>query len=83
MWTDTHYYRFPDQATAEAMALPETYAIDVVGVISISQTSAEGEAVTVQELPGYHVNARWIGIEPEAWEAYRIPAPNNPVRVFA
>ncbi len=29
------------------------------------------------------VNARWWGIEPEAWEAYRIAAPNNPKRVFA
>ena len=69
MWTPTHYYRFPDQATAEAMAMPETCAVDHVGVI-------EGNE-------GYHVNARWIGVEPEAWEAYRIPAPNNPVREFA
>jgi hypothetical protein len=69
MWTDTHYYRFPDQATAEAMAVPETCAIDHVGAIEGAE--------------GYHVNARWWGIEPEAWEAYRIPAPNNPVRVFA
>jgi hypothetical protein len=85
MWTETHYYRFPDQATAEAIAVQELAAIDVVGVISISETTTdgEGEVVTVQELPGYHVNARWWGIEPEAWEAYRIPAPNNPVRVFA
>jgi hypothetical protein len=85
MWTETHYYRFPDQATAEAMAVPETCAIDVVGVISISETTAdgEGEVVTVQELPGWLVNARWWGIEPEAWEAYRIPDPVSPVRVFA
>jgi hypothetical protein len=69
MWTDTHYYRFPDQATAEGMALPDICAIDHVGVIEGAE--------------GHHVNARWWGEEPEAWEAYRIPAPNNPVRVFA
>ncbi len=35
------------------------------------------------EQPGWLVNARWWGIEPEAWEAYRIADPSNPVRVFA
>jgi len=69
MWTDTHYYRFPDQATAEAMAVPEVCAVDPVGEYG--------------QQPGWLINAKWWGIEPEAWEAYRIPAPNNPVRVFA
>lgn len=74
MWTDTHYYRFPTQAEQEAMPLPETCAVDVVGVIF----TAEGEA-----RDGWHVNARWWGAEPEAWEAFQIPSPTNPVRVFA
>jgi hypothetical protein len=68
MWTETHHYRFPDQATAEGMELPQLTAIDPVGVYG--------------EQPGWLVNARWRGTEPEAWEAYRIPDPNNPVRVF-
>jgi hypothetical protein len=69
MWTEIHYYRFPDQATAEAMAVPELCAIDAVGVIDDAE--------------GYHVNARWWGIEPESWAEYRIPDPVSPVRVFA
>ena len=69
MWTETHYYRFQDQATAEGMELPELAAIDVIGVYG--------------EQPGWLVNARWWGEEPAAWAEYRIPAPEFPKRVFA
>jgi hypothetical protein len=69
MWTVTHYYRFTNQAKAEAMEAPADAAIDHVGPI---------EGVT-----GWHVNARWLGQQPEKWAQYQIPAPNNPVRVFA
>ncbi len=69
MWTETHYYRFPDQATADGMELPETHAVDHVG--------------TIEGATGWHVNARWWGEAPAAWNAYKIPAPQNPVRVFA
>jgi hypothetical protein len=69
MWTKTHYYRFSSQAEAEAMPLPETCAVDHVGFIEGAE--------------GWHVNARWWGVEPESWEPCRIPAPSNPVQVFA
>ena len=69
MWTATHYYIFPDEATAAAMELPEMYAVDHVG--------------TRPGVSGWHVNARWDSSEPAAWATYRIPDPVNPVRVFA
>lgn len=67
MWTDTHYYRFPSQEAAEGMELPELAAIDHIGMINDE----------------WCVNARWWGEEPAEWEGYRIPAPRNPVRIFA
>ncbi len=69
MWTETHYYRFPDQATADGMALPATCAIDHVGIIEGTE--------------GWHVNARWWGEAPADWAEYEIPTPTNPIRVFA
>jgi hypothetical protein len=87
MWTETHYYRFTDKAQSEAMEVPEQAAVDYVGAIhrptgEVLETD-EGPVVVTQEIPGYHVNARWWGGEPEAWKPYRIAAPENPVRVFA
>jgi len=65
----THYYRFTDVAELEALPPVEGAAVDAVGII---------EGAT-----GYHVNTRWKdNIEPAEWAAYRIDAPNNPVRVF-
>jgi hypothetical protein len=68
--TETHHYCFPSQAAAEAMQLPQSYcAVDHVGAI-------EGAK-------GWHVNVRWLGVEPQPWTVYRIADPTNPVRVFA
>jgi hypothetical protein len=68
-WTHTHYYRFPNQAVAEALPMQEPRAIDPIGPIAGTE--------------GWHVNARWWGVEPEAWETYRLPPPAFPKRVFA
>ena len=66
MWTETHYYCFPDQ---ESVFETPDAAVDHVGLIEGAE--------------GWHVNVRWLSEQPEAWEAYRIPTPNNPVREFA
>ncbi len=69
MWTETHYYCFPNQEAVENIGLPELCAVDYIGAI-------EG-------VKGYHVNARWWDESPADWAQYQIPAPTNPVRVFA
>jgi len=79
MWTETHYYRFTNKAKAEAMEVPEQAAVDHVGEI----VKYDDEGNVTATVPGYHVNARWWGGEPEAWAEYRIANPENPVRVFA
>ncbi len=78
MWTDTHFYKFPDETTFQQHTWPEGAAIDLVGTL-YSNTANEAPL----PVAGFHVNARWWVEEPAAWAAYRLPAPQFPRREFA
>lgn len=68
------YLKFPDEETAQAAVFdgfnPRYTAVDMVGEIA--------------GVSGWHVNMR---VRPDedasALDAYKIPTPNNPKRVFA
>jgi len=65
------YFTFPNQATYDALGLFTTpeFAPVVYGVIS----NKDGEPV-----PGWHVNAKYIGELPDAVKPFQIAEPAYP-----
>jgi hypothetical protein len=62
-------------------------ALDVIGPVYVAGASVkngDGDTVEAQQLvPGYHANLLLMGDVPTALAEITIPAPVNPVRVFA
>lgn len=91
-YTD-YFLRFANQETAldalceafgddgEGVPLSPVHgALDIIG-INYRDDTPEGEEPVARE--GYLVNVRMTGALPDNLEAYSIPKPEVPVRVFA
>lgn len=73
--------------TEFGLVLPGRDSLDVIGTIRQPTgnvlTDEEGiEYPELETIPGYHANYRGEEL-PEALAQFEIPAPNNPVRVWA
>ena len=74
-------------ATEFGTVLPRSHSLDVIGAIRLPTgevlTDEDGfEYPEMEPVPGYHANYRGDEL-PEALAQFEIPAPDNPIRVWA
>jgi hypothetical protein len=73
----THYFRFPDEATAKTVLAD--YLAENDTWITASHSHALDVVGEIPDTDGWHVN--YLGVVPDKWLQYAV-TPEHPYRVF-